>query len=196
MEQLGPPTERIIIKLDIWVFFENLSRKSKFRQNLTRITGTLHEDIRTFIIPRWILGMRIFSEESCRENQCTQFMYNNFSSKKSCRLWDNVEKYGRVHSEPGGTRWRTGGEVRGKLANGVGRQYSHATSERGLSSITQADAHNSAASSRLNWRPHRFKWTRPFRGKKKSGFCACAITFRTSYTAGQATNTHSEYVNT
>ena len=89
----------------------------------------------------------------------------------------------RARSEPGGTRWRTGGEMKGKLANGVGSQYSHDTSERGLSSITQADAHTSAASSRLNWRPHQFKWTRPFRGKKKSGFCACAITFRTSYTA-------------
>jgi len=31
----------------------------------------------------------------------------------------------------------------------------HTTSERGLSSITTADAHTSAASSRLNWRPHR-----------------------------------------
>ena len=31
--------------------------------------------------------------------------------------------------------------------------------------------------------PHRFKWTRPFRGKTKSGFCACAIRFRTSYTS-------------
>ena len=30
--------------------------------------------------------------------------------------------------------------------------------------------------------PHRFKWNRPFRGKTSSGFCACAITFRTSYT--------------
>ena len=89
---------------------------------------------------------------------------------------------GRACSEPGGTRWRTGGEVKGKLANGVGSQYSHAISERGLSSITQADAHTSAASSRLNWRPHRFKWTRPFRRKTKSGFCACAVTFRTSYT--------------
>ena len=39
-----------------------------------------------------------------------------------------------------------------------------------------------AASSRLNWRPCRFKWTRPFRRKTKSGFCACAITFRTQYT--------------
>ena len=53
----------------------------------------------------------------------------------------------------------------------------HTTSEHGVSSITTADAHNSAASSRLNWRPRRFKWTRPFRRKTKSGFCACAITF-------------------
>jgi len=43
-----------------------------------------------------------------------------------------------------------GGEVKGKLVNGVGSQYSHAISERGVSSITQADAHTSAASSRLN----------------------------------------------
>jgi hypothetical protein len=58
----------------------------------------------------------------------------------------------------------------------------HTTSERGLSSITTADAHTSAASSRLNWRLRRFKWTRPFRRKTKSGFCACAITFQTQST--------------
>ena len=52
------------------------------------------------------------------------------------------------------------------------------TSEHGESSITTADAHTSAASSRLNWRPRRFKWTRPFRRKMKSDFCACAITFQ------------------
>jgi len=55
----------------------------------------------------------------------------------------------------------------------------HTTSEHGVSSITTADAHSSAASSRLNWRPRRFKWTRPFRRKTRSGFCACAITFQT-----------------
>jgi len=75
-----------------------------------------------------------------------------------------------------------GGEVKGKLANGVGNQYSHTTSERGVSSITTADAHTSAASSRLNWRPCRLKWTRLFRRKTKSGFCACAITFQSHYT--------------
>jgi hypothetical protein len=30
--------------------------------------------------------------------------------------------------------------------------------------------------------PGRFKWTRPFRWKTKSGFCACAITFQTQST--------------
>ena len=58
----------------------------------------------------------------------------------------------------------------------------HTTSEHGVSSITTADAHTSAAGSRLNWRPRRFKWTRPFRRKTKSGFCACAITFQTQST--------------
>jgi hypothetical protein len=55
----------------------------------------------------------------------------------------------------------------------------HTTSEHGVSSISTADAHTSTVSSRLNWRPCLFKWTRPFRRKTKSGFCACGITFQT-----------------
>ena len=74
-------------------------------------------------------------------------------------------------------------EVKGKLVNGVVSQYSYTTSERGVSSITTADAHTSAASSRLNWRPRRFKWTRPFQRKTKSGFCVCVITFQTQSTS-------------
>ena len=57
----------------------------------------------------------------------------------------------------------------------------HTTSEHGVSSITTitiSNAHTSAASSRLNWRPRLFKWTRPFRRKMRSGFCVCAITFQ------------------
>jgi hypothetical protein len=54
----------------------------------------------------------------------------------------------------------------------------HTTSEHDVSSITTVDAHTSAASSRLNWRPRWFKWTLPFRRKTNSGFCACAITFQ------------------
>jgi hypothetical protein len=59
----------------------------------------------------------------------------------------------------------------------------HTTSEHGVSKITTADAHTSATSSRLNWRPRRFKWTRPFRLKTKSGLCEYAITFQLASTS-------------
>ena len=62
----------------------------------------------------------------------------------------------------------------------------HTTSKHGVSSIITADAHASAASSRPNWRPRRFKWTRPFRRKTKSGFCACAVTFQLTSTVAAA----------
>jgi len=68
----------------------------------------------------------------------------------------------------------------------------HTTSEHGVSSITTittADAHTSAASSRLNWRPCRFKWTRPFRRKIKSVFRACAITVQKQSTTAAANDT-------
>ena len=59
----------------------------------------------------------------------------------------------------------------------------HTASEHGVSSITTADAHTSAVSSRLNWRPRRYKWTLPFRRKTKSGFYACATTFQKQSTS-------------
>jgi hypothetical protein len=52
------------------------------------------------------------------------------------------------------------------------------TSEHGVSSITTADVRTLAAGSRLNLCFCWFKWTRLFRQKTKSGFCACAITFQ------------------
>jgi len=39
--------------------------------------------------------------------------------------------------------------VEGKLVHGVGSEYSHITSEHGVSNITTADVHTSAASSRM-----------------------------------------------
>jgi hypothetical protein len=47
-------------------------------------------------ISGWILSkMRNVSNKNYRENQNTHFMFSNFFFNiKSCRLWDNVEKYG------------------------------------------------------------------------------------------------------
>ena len=56
----------------------------------------------------------------------------------------------------------------------------HTTSEHGVSSITTADgAHLGCQQSTELTPTGRFKWTRPFRRKTKSGFGACAITFQT-----------------
>ena len=43
--------------------------------------------------------------------------------------------------------------------------------------------------------PRRFKWTRPFRRKTKSGFCACAITFQTQSTTWTAQINRLENIN-
>jgi hypothetical protein len=64
-------------------FLENLSRISTCHWNLTRIKGTLHKDVFTFItISRWIiLRMRNGLDKICRENKNTHFMFNNFFPK-------------------------------------------------------------------------------------------------------------------
>jgi len=79
-----------------------------------------------------------------------------------------------THGDPQEGKWRGNWRIEWVAST------LHTTSEHGVVSITTADAHTSAASSRLNWRPTgRFKWTRPLRRKAKSGFCACAVTFQT-----------------
>ena len=41
-------------------------------------------------------------EESCRENQNTYSMFNNFFFRKSCRMWGNVEKYDKARQATDG----------------------------------------------------------------------------------------------
>jgi hypothetical protein len=74
-------------------------RKFKFHWNQTRIKDTLHEDQNAIwnIKRSLLLRMRNVSGKSCRENKSTHFVLSNFFfSRKSCRLWDNVEKYCRA----------------------------------------------------------------------------------------------------
>jgi len=76
------------------------------------------------------------------------YIHVNSRSTGQARLLISI--CSRARSESDGTRWRMGGEVKGKYANGVGSQQSCTVLEDGLSSITTADVHASAASSRLN----------------------------------------------
>ena len=110
--------------------------------------------------------------------------WNAFGRTSVCRVWRcPVEIW-----------WHTVTHGKGKWRGNWRMEWVastlHTTSEHGVSSITTADAHTSAASSLLNWRSRQFIWTRPFRRKTKSGFCACAITFQTHSTSQQAIVTY------
>ena len=54
-----------------------------------------------------------------------------------------------------------------------------------VASSLQLDSEHSPSSTRQNWHPRRYKWTRPFRWKTESGFCACAVTFHFHCTSDQ-----------
>jgi hypothetical protein len=85
------PLEGFLWNFIFGYFFENLSRKFKFFKNVTSITGTLHEDLCTFIICRWILcRMRNVSDKSCRDNQNTHFMFSNLFPTIYEIIWKNM----------------------------------------------------------------------------------------------------------
>jgi len=78
------PSRRVFMKFGIWIFFGNLSRIFILHYNLTRMTGTLHEDQNIFLILSrlLLLRMRNVSDKSCRVNQNTHFIFNYFFSPK------------------------------------------------------------------------------------------------------------------
>jgi hypothetical protein len=80
---------RIFSKSDI-LFFGKYVERNKVWWNMTRITGTLRECVCTFVIVyRWVL-LRMRDVQSCRENENTHFVFNNYFFIKWYHLWDNV----------------------------------------------------------------------------------------------------------
>jgi hypothetical protein len=91
------PTGRIFIKLNIWVFFLNLSRNYKFHYNRTDYR-LLHVKINNIcIISRSVpLRMRNVSDKSCRENQKKHFVFSKTFLKKNRAIyeiiWKNIQR--------------------------------------------------------------------------------------------------------
>ena len=100
MEQLSS-TGWTLMKFDIWGF-KNLSRKFRFDSKLTRIMGTVHEVLHTFMIKScWILlGTWKFQMNVVDEIKTHALCSVTFFQKLS-RLWGNVEKIG--YSQTGHT---------------------------------------------------------------------------------------------
>ena len=96
MKHLGPHCTDFRQIWDFSFFFKNLSRDLKFHYNSTRITGTLHDDVFTFMtISCWILLIIRNILDKIVENQnifCVQCRFFH----KLCRLSDNVEKYSGI----------------------------------------------------------------------------------------------------
>jgi len=87
-------TGRIFMNFNIWEFFENMSRKFNFDRSLTTITGTLHEDLSTFMIVarQIVFKMTNFSVKSGRENESTYFAFNKFFDSRVVYgiMWKNI----------------------------------------------------------------------------------------------------------
>ena len=91
-----------------------------------------------------------FTSPPLRHRVPSHFKWTLPPGSKGFFVYLCVTRSCKVETESDGTRRSTGGEVKGKEANGVGSQHSCTVWEHGLSSIISADAHTSAASSRLN----------------------------------------------
>jgi hypothetical protein len=103
------PTNRIFMKCYIWMFFEDLSRKFMFHQNLTRIACALKEGLCTFTVISRRLHLRIGNiSDKFVEKIKTHILCSIMFFRKSCRLWDNVNKYGR-------TRLATDGSTKAEI---------------------------------------------------------------------------------
>ena len=138
--------------------------------NLICILGQYHSTDYAHFLPR---NIYIINQSYCNHGAVVsrQNMHNE--------ILREINR-SRVETESGDTRRRTGGEVKGKEANGVGSQQSSAwlgTVHPVLLQSFSPEPHSKKASTRLNWQPRPYKWTRPFRWKTEFGFCACAITF-------------------
>ena len=115
-----------------WTDFHEIWYLSIFRKSIEKIQVWLKSDnnngyftwvpIYIFIVSTSILfRIRNVSDNSCRENQNTHYLFNSFFFK-SYSLWDNVEKFYRVW-QPQMTIWRMNIECRITKAIHTHTQY-------------------------------------------------------------------------
>jgi hypothetical protein len=95
-------------------FSEICRKKFKFYWYSKRITGTLQEDVFTFItISLWfLLRMRSISNESCTENRNTHFVFSNVFQK----IVPFMRKCGKIWWSHRGCRWQYGGALHAEVA--------------------------------------------------------------------------------
>jgi hypothetical protein len=98
---------RLVLDGFLWnLIFEgffNLCRANLSLIKIWKITGTLNEDVCTFITTRWsIPRMRYVSDKNCRESQNTHFIFNNFYPKFA----PFMRKCGKISWSQRGRKWQ------------------------------------------------------------------------------------------
>ena len=89
------PIRRIFfMEFHVWVFFENQLRKFNLDLYLKRMRGTVQKGpIHIYDISlNYLLRMRNVSNKSVEKNT-THILCTSTFFRKSCRLWENVDKY-------------------------------------------------------------------------------------------------------
>ena len=135
----------------IWTFLFSSDNPRNKRNNFS-YSHLVHISLR---------GVVIDTSASCSASQTFRVPSKISFSPSSVESSWNVMAHGDAREG----KWRGNWQVEWVVST------LHTTSEHGVSSIatiTTADAHTSAANSRLNWRPRRFKWNRPFRRKRRN----------------------------
>jgi len=80
------------MKLDIGDFYEDLASKSKFDYNRTKISGTLHKDLSTFIVTGDKTAIKSLLTEKCSTATPSNALLNfhgNVLSNDDIVLWLN-----------------------------------------------------------------------------------------------------------
>jgi hypothetical protein len=92
------PTGRIFMKFDIWGLFEYLLRKLKFHYNVTKVTGTLREDLCILMIISLKIVLRVVNilGKICRENKNAHFVLNRHFPK-NLALYEIILKMEVLH---------------------------------------------------------------------------------------------------
>jgi hypothetical protein len=85
------PTGWIFVKFDVWVLFENLSRKVKFDWSLIRMTCNLHEELCTFFIMSLCIE-KYFRQNLSRKSKHTFYIEWCFSKNRAVYeiMWKNM----------------------------------------------------------------------------------------------------------
>jgi hypothetical protein len=133
--------------------------------------------------------MRNISDKSSRENHNTHFMFSNFFQKKSCPLWEDVEKYGGAR--PQQTLWRMRVLC---LINRATRAQAYARGRASTSTPTPICTHPSA---HTHTQTHKYIILNAFHGNNcfvmtpllRFTFIACLVIFHFPLPATQQNKT-------